>query len=104
MGVRCLPPDKIEELFSTSQKVWELTHGVGPQNQPFVGVNSFAHKGGIHVSALQKAPEFYEHINPEKVGNRRHILISELSGQSNIINTFGEAYPQLKNKEKSGNF
>ncbi|MEE2744890.1 MAG: citramalate synthase [Bdellovibrionota bacterium] len=99
MNIQCIPPKKMGDLFFTSKKVWELTHGEGPQNQPFVGVNSFAHKGGIHVSALQKAPEFYEHINPESIGNRRHILISELSGQSNIINTFGSKYPELKDKK-----
>ncbi|MBG09320.1 MAG: citramalate synthase [Halobacteriovoraceae bacterium] len=100
MKIQCIPSKKIKGLFSTSKKVWELTHGEGPPNQPFVGVNSFAHKGGIHVSALQKAPEFYEHINPNSIGNRRHILISELSGQSNIINTFGDRYPELKDKRK----
>ena len=100
MKVHCIPPDKVNRLFSTSKKVWELTHGEGPQNQPFVGENSFAHKGGIHVSALQISPEFYEHIRPESIGNKRHILISELSGQSNIINTFGDKYPELKDKGK----
>ena len=100
MKVHCIPPDKVNRLFSTSKKVWELTHGEGPQNQPFVGENSFAHKGGIHVSALQKSPEFYEHIRPESIGNKRHILISELSRQSNIINTFGDKYPELKDKGK----
>ncbi len=54
-------------------------------NQPFVGHGAFAHKGGIHVSALLKDPLTYEHIDPEKVGNHRRVLVSELSGLSNLL-------------------
>jgi 2-isopropylmalate synthase len=53
-------------------------------NQPFVGASAFAHKGGMHVHAIAKATESYEHIPPESVGNSRRILVSELSGRSNI--------------------
>ncbi len=54
-------------------------------NQPFVGSSAFAHKGGLHVNAIQKNRSTYEHIEPETVGNERKILISELSGSSNIL-------------------
>ena len=54
-------------------------------NQPFVGASAFAHKAGIHVSAILKDPVTYEHINPELVGNRRRVLVSELAGASNIL-------------------
>jgi 2-isopropylmalate synthase len=56
-----------------------------PNNQPFVGHGAFAHKGGIHVNALLKDPLTYEHINPEEVGNHRRVLVSELSGVSNLL-------------------
>jgi len=56
-----------------------------PFNQrPFVGKSAFAHKGGVHVSAILKDPRAYEHIDPEVVGNRRRVLVSDLSGKSNI--------------------
>lgn len=54
------------------------------ESQPFVGRNAFAHKGGVHVSALQKNPATYEHIDPALVGNERQVIISELSGRSNL--------------------
>ena len=53
--------------------------------QPYVGDSAFAHKGGIHVSAVLKHPETYEHIDPGRVGNRRRVLVSELAGQSNVL-------------------
>ena len=54
-------------------------------NQPFVGTSAFAHKGGMHVHAVTRASASYEHIEPERVGNERRILVSELSGRSNIV-------------------
>ena len=54
-------------------------------DQPFVGKSAFAHKGGMHVSAVARATASYEHIDPELVGNERRILVSELSGRSNIV-------------------
>src|SRR5207247_1817835 len=54
-------------------------------NQAFVGPSAFAHKGGMHVHAVSRAAQSYEHISPEKVGNERRVLVSELSGRSNII-------------------
>jgi 2-isopropylmalate synthase len=56
-----------------------------PTNQPFVGSSAFAHKGGMHVHAVRRVAKSYEHVEPEKVGNERRFLLSELSGRSNII-------------------
>ena len=56
-----------------------------PVNQPYVGNAAFAHKGGIHVSAIMKDPKTYEHIEPELVGNKQRVLVSELAGQSNML-------------------
>jgi 2-isopropylmalate synthase len=60
--------------------------------QPFVGTGAFAHKGGMHVHAVQRVAHSYEHINPESVGNSRQILVSELSGASNIAATLGKKF------------
>lgn len=84
-GMECLTEENLAELTRLSMYVSELANTVPDDRQPFVGRSVFAHKGGIHVSALMRHPETYEHIRPEAVGNRRRVLISELSGTSNII-------------------
>jgi 2-isopropylmalate synthase len=63
----------------------ELANKAHWNHQPYVGQSAFAHKGGVHVSAIKKNRETYEHIEPEVVGNHRRILISDLSGKSNIL-------------------
>jgi len=67
-----------------SRFVYETANLRMPPNQPFVGLSAFAHKGGMHVHAIARATASYEHIEPERVGNARRILVSELSGRSNI--------------------
>ncbi len=81
---RCLPEGKLKELTTLSHFVAEVANLVPDPRQPYVGQTVFAHKGGIHVSAVQRNPATYEHIPPETVGNQRRVLVSELSGQSNI--------------------
>ena len=71
-------------LTDLSRCVYETANMIYRPGQPFVGVSAFAHKGGMHVHAIAKATESYEHISPEAVGNSRRILVSELSGRSNI--------------------
>ncbi|MGD8748780.1 MAG: citramalate synthase [Balneolaceae bacterium] len=81
---RCVPAEKMEELTTLSHFISEVAN-LNPDNrQPFVGQSAFAHKGGIHVSAVMKNESTYEHIAPEVVGNRRRVLVSDLSGKSNI--------------------
>jgi 2-isopropylmalate synthase len=72
-------------LTELSRYVYETANLNLRSNQPFVGHSAFAHKGGMHVHAVNRATETYEHINPELVGNARRILVSELSGRSNIV-------------------
>lgn len=84
-GKRCLPEGKLQELTSVSHFVAEIANLPPDVRQPYVGQTVFAHKGGIHVSAVRRNPETYEHIHPECVGNRRRVLVSELSGQSNVF-------------------
>jgi 2-isopropylmalate synthase len=84
MGYQCLEREKLRQLTELSRFVSEVAN-VPPLNQrPFVGKSAFAHKAGIHVSAIVKNPAAYEHVDPERVGNRRRVLVSDLSGRSNI--------------------
>jgi 2-isopropylmalate synthase len=82
---RCVKDEQIKLLTKLSRYVHEVANVVQPNNQPFVGISAFAHKGGMHVSAILKAPETYEHMPPESVGNDRRVLVSELAGQSNLL-------------------
>jgi 2-isopropylmalate synthase len=75
----------IKHLTELSRYVYEIANMNFRNGQPFVGASAFAHKGGMHVHAVAKAAHSYEHINPAAVGNERRILVSELSGRSNII-------------------
>jgi 2-isopropylmalate synthase len=84
LGMSCITPENVRKLTELSRYVSEVAN-VPPFNQrPFVGRSAFAHKGGVHVSAIIKEPRAYEHIDPETVGNRRRVLVSDLSGRSNI--------------------
>ena len=85
MGYTCLPPHGLRRLTPTARAVSEVVNLAPDDHAPFVGLSAFAHKGGIHVSAVQKNPLTYEHIEPEQVGNERRIVVSEQSGMSNIL-------------------
>ena len=85
MGLECQAKDHIENLYTTSRLVNEMANLPHSRYQPYVGESAFAHKGGIHVSAVKKNPLTYEHLAPEKVGNNRRILISDQAGRSNIL-------------------
>jgi 2-isopropylmalate synthase len=95
LGLTCLPAGQRSRLTEISRLVWERINMVGPSNQAYVGRSAFAHKGGIHVSAVQRLAKTYEHVEPEAVGNTRRILISELSGRSNVQAKLSTKYPQL---------
>ena len=86
-GYDCLRPGTLRKLTETSRYVYEVVNLNFRDNQPFVGASAFAHKGGMHVHAVQRNVATYEHIDPEAVGNARRILVSELSGVSNIAAT-----------------
>jgi 2-isopropylmalate synthase len=101
LGYRCLPEGNISGLKLISRKVWEILAMDGPSGQPFVGNSAFSHKGGVHVSAVQRNPQTYEHITPEIVGNSRKILISELAGGSNLRAKLANRYPQIEGREVS---
>ena len=85
LGLDCIPAPNLRELRDVSRFIAELANRKPWDAQPYVGDSAFAHKGGMHVSAVQKHPETYEHVDPEAVGNHRRVLVSELAGRSNIL-------------------
>ncbi|HAZ10938.1 MAG: citramalate synthase [Omnitrophica bacterium GWA2_41_15] len=85
MGYKCCSESKLKELTEVSRYINEISNMRPQDNQPFVGRSAFAHKGGVHINAVMKNPASYEHVIPEKVGNHRRILVSELSGKTSII-------------------
>jgi 2-isopropylmalate synthase len=92
MSYKVVSAAQLRHLRELSHFVYELANVEPNKRQPFVGLSAFAHKGGIHVAAVQKNPETYEHLNPELVGNRQRVLVSDLSGRGNILykaNQFG---------------
>ncbi len=98
-GLGVLAPGALEKLTELSRFVHARCNTQQPVGQPYVGPGAFAHKGGMHVHAVGKGAWTYEHIAPESVGNVRRILVSELSGVSNIAATMLAAHPELaKNK------
>ncbi|MDL5056650.1 citramalate synthase [Geitlerinema calcuttense] len=92
LGYPCISDEQILHLSQTSRFVSEVVNLAPDEHAPFVGRSAFAHKGGIHVSAVERNPLTYEHIQPEQVGNRRRIVISDQAGLSNVLakaRTFG---------------
>jgi 2-isopropylmalate synthase len=84
-GYEVLQPDSIVQLTDLSRFVYEMVNMPLSRHQPFVGKSAFAHKGGMHVSGVHRTSNAYEHIDPALVGNERRVLVSELSGRSNIV-------------------
>jgi len=84
MNYDCVAEEKIKKLRELSRYVSEVANVPPFKQAPFVGKSAFAHKGGVHVSAILRNPAAYEHIDPELVGNRRRVLVSDLAGKSNI--------------------
>jgi 2-isopropylmalate synthase len=89
-GYEVLAPAKIEHITELSRYVYETANMNFRSNQPFVGMSAFAHKGGMHVHGVRKNATSYEHVDPATVGNERRVLISELSGKSNIAEKLTE--------------
>jgi 2-isopropylmalate synthase len=85
MGYDCVPPDQVAHLMDLSSFVADLANLQQPKYLPFVGQSAFAHKAGVHVNAVMKDPVMYEHLDPKSVGNHRRVLVSDLSGRSNIM-------------------
>jgi 2-isopropylmalate synthase len=84
-GVPLVAPAQLERLTEISYTIAELCNQGTPAVAPYVGHTAFSHKAGLHASALAKAPDMYQHIDPDEVGNRQRLVVSELAGRSNIV-------------------
>ena len=116
LGHDCISDEQLRQLASVSRYVSELANLAHDAHLPYVGHSAFAHKGGMHVNALIKCEESYQHIDPALVGNHQRVVVSELSGKSNIaykIEEFGlnpslgpeqtyEILQQIKDLERQG--
>ena len=85
LGYDVLPPDRLRRMTELSRYVYDMALIPPRDNTPYVGRSAFAHKGGLHVSAVQRNPATYEHVRPEDVGNERRVLLSEISGRSGVL-------------------
>lgn len=85
MGIECIPDANLAKLTEISHYVSETANLSQDSHQPYVGSSAFSHKGGLHVSGMQRWSGSYQHIDPAKVGNQPRVVVSELSGKSNII-------------------
>ena len=99
MGKKCIDPEQLKRVREVSHYFYELANIQPNKHQPYVGDSAFAHKGGLHVSGILKNRETYEHIDPELVGNRQRVLVSDLAGRSNIVYKAEEYGIELKNDD-----
>jgi len=101
LGYQCVSEEQFAMLSDLSSFVYEVCNMLPIDRAPFVGRSAFAHKGGIHVSAVMKIPCAYEHMEPEVVGNKRRVLVSDLSGQSNVRYKAEELGISLNGREEA---
>jgi 2-isopropylmalate synthase len=85
MGIETLPPDRMERLTTVAHHVAELVNMPLNPQAPYVGHSAFAHKAGLHVSAIAKRPDAYEHVAPDSIGNGTRFVVSELAGKSTLV-------------------
>jgi 2-isopropylmalate synthase len=101
LGYRCLPEGSLARLTELSRYVSEVGNAAHALKLPYVGAEAFAHKAGLHVNAVLKGPETYEHVPPESIGNSRMVLVSDLSGRSNIQHKLDELGLHLSPEQTS---
>ena len=85
MGYHCLPEGNIPHLYELSHFVAEVANLTPDEHLPFVGKSAFAHKGGVHVAAMRRSAQSYQHVEPELVGNKMRVVVSDLSGRGNLL-------------------
>jgi len=114
LGVSCVPPGKVRDISELSRFVSDVANLTFDEHAPYVGNSAFAHKGGVHVAAMRRHPDSYQHITPEFVGNCMRVVVSELSGKGNILSKAeelglqgqfgdeGEALQEVKDAEARG--
>jgi 2-isopropylmalate synthase len=95
LGYRCIPSETMANLASVARSVSEIANMPHNERAPYVGGDAFAHKGGMHIDAVVKNPASYEHIDPDKVGNSRRMLMSEVAGRSMLLARIQAVDPSL---------
>ena len=95
LGMTCLPPGKLRELTDVAHFVSEVANLVPDEHMAYVGKSAFAHKGGVHVAAMRRSVDSYQHIDPELVGNASRAVLSELAGRGNVLSKAEELGMQL---------
>lgn len=93
--IHCIPQTLLPELTHTARYVAEVANYLIPTALPYIGKSAFSHKGGMHVDGVQKLRESFEHIDPESVGNRRNLLVSEMAGRTAILGRIGRIDPSV---------
>lgn len=102
MGCQCLPKGNIGKLYDLSHFVAEVANISPDEHLPFVGKSAFAHKGGVHVAAMRRSAQSYQHIEPEKVGNKMRVVVSDLSGRGNLLSKAEEHGVEVDGEEVLG--
>jgi 2-isopropylmalate synthase len=99
MGYDCVPPETLTHLTELSRFVAEVANMAHDDYLPYVGASAFAHKGGLHVAAVLKNEDAYQHVNPSLVGNQRRTVVSELSGRGNVADKAQEFGLDVNNQQ-----
>lgn len=99
MGYRCLPEGKLSELNNTGKFIAEISNLSPDTHAPYIGQSAFAHKGGIHVAAMRRNVDSYQHIDPTLVGNKMRTVVSELSGRGNLLSLVDDYGLNIPDKE-----
>lgn len=99
MGYPCLPNGHIQHLYDLSHFVAEVANITPDEHLPFVGKSAFAHKGGVHVAAMRRNAQSYQHVEPEAVGNKMRVVVSDLSGRGNLLSKAEEHGVEVEGNE-----
>jgi 2-isopropylmalate synthase len=99
MGYQCLPEGNIRHLFDFSRFVSEVANVTPDEHLPFVGKSAFAHKGGVHVAAMRRSSQSYQHVEPEVIGNTMRVVVSDLSGRGNLLSKAEEHGVEVESKK-----
>ena len=99
MGYECLPKGNIGKLYELSHFVAEVANITPDEHLPFVGKSAFAHKGGVHVAAMRRSVQSYQHVTPELVGNKMRVVVSDLSGRGNLLSKAEEHGLEVEGEE-----
>jgi 2-isopropylmalate synthase len=99
MGYQCLPKGSLQHLYDLSHFVAEVANLTPDEHLPFVGKSAFAHKGGVHVAAMRRSEQSYQHVDPALVGNKMRVVVSDLSGRGNLLSKAEEHGVEVEGAE-----